>query len=347
VKADEEVASELHALEQKLEEALAKFQRMPGAMWLATSSIIEAAGRLPAGPRDEGLTRRSEEMLVRARKARDDAGPRSSEHDVSAITAWLELAQKRAPLEIAVKEALVRVAEHRRAHPAFGHPPTNREELEKEMAARELDVVERMGRLAVPVPANAAALVQTIRANDPELDPSLLDDTELWTRGAAANARLARVGMKERWSLAPFPSARALIAFAFASSLGLLACAYELGQATGSTQLVAIASVSAAVVGLGLLAWAYARRGRERANQEAMSDCLAFRERDEGRLAGARRDQELLVLAARALGSLDAFGATDDGRALEARESRLVALAPWIRETVGGFTSDEVKRFAP
>lgn len=338
---------EIAALEQKLEEALAKFGRMPGAMWLATSSIIEAAGRLAGAPLDEALARRQAEMLVRARKARDDAGPRSSEHDVSAITAWLELAQKRAPLEVLVRDALSSVGEHRRAHPALGRVPTSREELEKEMAARELDVVERERRLAVPVPANATELVLRIRARDPDLDPSLLEDAELWTRGAAATARLAAVGMTKRWSLAPFPSATLLSVVAFAASLGLLVAAYLVGQATSDGELVALLAAGAAVAGLALLGWAYARRASERTNQEAMSDCLAFRERDEKRLAGARRDQELLVAAAKALGTLDAFGATDDGRALETRESRLVTLAPWIRETVGGFTADEVKRFAP
>jgi hypothetical protein len=339
--------AEIASLENKLEEALAKFERMPGAMWLATSAIIESAGRLVGTPLDEALAQRQAEMLVRARKARDDAGPRSSEHDVSAITAWLELAQKRAPLEDAVKDALAKVADHRRAHPALGRAPTNREELEREMAARELDVVERERRLAVPLPEGAVALVGGVRARAPELDPSLLDDADLWARGAAATARLAAAGMTKRWSLAPFPSATLLTILAFGCAVGLLGAAYATGEATSDSDLVALLAGGAAVVGLSLLAWAYARRGRERALQEAMSDYVAFRERDEGRLGGARRDQELLVSAAKALGTLDAFGATDDGRTLEAREARLVALAPWIRETVGGFSGDEAKRFAP
>ncbi len=343
----EEVRDEITQLERKLEDALAKFERTPGAMWLATSSIIEAAGRLADDALDDALTRRRSDMLVRARKARDDAGPRSSEHDVSAITAWLEIAQRRAPMENEVKEALARVTEHRRTHPALGPAPTSREELEREISTRELDVVERERRLSAGLPSNAEALVARIRANAPELDPSLLDDADLWQRGAAASTQLAAAGMTTRWSLAPFPSARFLIAAAFALSIGLLGVAYALGEATSDGDFVAILAAGAALVGLSLLALAYARRGRERAIQEAMSDCLAFRARDEVRLLGARRDQDMLVTAAKALGRLDAFGATEDGRTLEARETRLVALAPWIRETVGGFSAEEAKRFAP
>jgi hypothetical protein len=339
--------AEIAGLEQKLEEALVKFERMPGAMWLATSAIIESAGRLVGVPLDDALSHRQSEMLVRARKARDDAGPRSSEHDVSAITAWLELAQKRSPLEDRVKEALAKVAEHRRAHPVLGRAPTNREELEREISARELDVVERERRLAIPLPPDAAGVVARIRARDPDLDPSSLDDAELWSRGVAATTRLTAAGMTKRWSLSPFPSATLLSVLAFTAAASLLASAYAVGQATNDSELVALLAALAGVVGLALLAWAYSRRGRERANHEAMSDLVAFRERDEGRLAGARRDQELLLVAAKALGTLDAFGATEDGRTLEARESRLVALAPWIRETVGGFNAEEARRFAP
>lgn len=338
---------EILLLEEKLEEALAKFQRMPGAMWLATSAIIESAGRLVGVPLDAALAQRQAEMLVRARKARDDAGPRSSEHDVSAITAWLELAQKRAPLETRVTEALKAIAEHRRADPALGAAPSSRLALEKAMAMREQDVVERERRLQIGLPANAAAIVQRVRAESPEIDPSHLGDVELATRGAAASARLAAARMAKRWSYAPFPSATLLTGLAFASAGAILFAAYRVGVATSDRELVALVAAAAAATGLGLLAWAYARRGWERANHEAMSDFLGARERDEARLSGARRDLELIMQAAKALGALDAFGATEDGRTLEARESRLVALAPWIRETVGGFNGDQIRDFAP
>ena len=107
---------QLTELEQKLADASGRFERMPGAMWLASTAIIESAGRL-GDTLPSSLAERRDELLVRARRARDDAGPRSSENDVSAITLWVELAEKRAVIERAVLAALAAVEAHRSAHP--------------------------------------------------------------------------------------------------------------------------------------------------------------------------------------------------------------------------------------
>jgi hypothetical protein len=51
------------------------------------------------------------------------------------------------------------------------------------------------------------------------------------------------------------------------------------------------------------------------------------------------------VNIARTLGQLDAFRRSEEGVALEAREQRLPALAPWVRTLVGGLDEDAARRF--
>jgi hypothetical protein len=59
----------------------------------------------------------------------------------------------------------------------------------------------------------------------------------------------------------------------------------------------------------------------------------------------ARARYEKWVAVARTLGQIDAFRRSEAGVALEAREHRLPALAPWVRTLVGGLDEDAARRF--
>lgn len=322
-----DASHELTDLEQKLTDASARFERTPGALWLAATAIVESASRLSEAL-PSALADRHAELLVRARKARDDAGPRSSENDVSAITAWVELAEKRAPLERAVKAALAEVEAHRAAHPELGSAPTTRKALEKALGEREKDVTERDARLAEPVDELEAGELGNLRERGVEApETSAASDADLLVRSKAARARLA--ASPGAWhSSALFGLALlALFAMPFLDA-DLL-------------RHIATAGVVAALVA-GFLA----RDRAQRTRRADLFEAHAMRRRDEARTTAAKEDHARLVTAARALGALDAFGASDDGRALEERESKLVTLAPWIRELVSGFTADEASRFA-
>lgn len=317
---------ELTDLEQKLADATKRFERTPGALWLAATAIIESGTRLGEALPSE-LAGRHAELLVGARKARDDAGPRSSENDVSAITAWVDLAEKRAPLERAVKAALAEVQTHRAAHVELGTAPTSRKALERALGEREKDVTEREARLAEPLDELEKDELERLRARGDEPDESATADAELLRRSQAARARLTAA-----------PGAWHSSAIFGVALLALFASPFI--ESDLAREILRGLVVAAIVVG-----FAARERGR-RSRGKDLIEAHAMRRRDEERLPAAKEDLARLVTAARALGALDAFGASDDGRALEERESKLVTLAPWIRELVSGFTADEASRFA-
>jgi hypothetical protein len=309
-----DASQELSELDQKLVDATSRFDRMPGALWLAATAIIESASRmgdaLPAA-----LEERRQELLVRARRARDDAGPRSSENDVSAITAWVERAEKRAALERVVKTALGEIETHRAAHRWLGEAIASRKALERALGERERDVVAREKRIAEPVDDAELRQASVLQGDDHDAS-----DDELERRSRAARVMLRSAKPWHAWASG----------FVGASGLVLAVLAPP-----PVCYLLLVQTVLSAVATLGL-------RKRRRRN---LPVAYALRRRDDARAEPARTDHGRLVAAAKALGALDAFGATDDGRTLEDRESKLVALAPWIRELVSGFTTEEAKRF--
>jgi hypothetical protein len=320
--------AELSELEKKLSDAERRFDRMPGALWLASTAIIESATRLgealPAA-----LDERRTELLVRARRARDEAGPRSSENDVSAITMWVELAEKRAALEQKVLAALERVQAHRAEHPSLGETPRSRKALEKALGEREKDVVERDARLAVAIDEleqDELALLREKGVMPPAVDERT-SDAELLARSKQARARLAAT-----------PSAWHSSLIFGVVILGMFTLPFV---ANDLLRNVLVGGMMAALMA-ALLA-----RGRASARRrDDLFEAHAMRRRDEVRRDAAKEDHARLIAAARALGALDAFGATDDGRTLEDRESKLVTLAPWIREMVNGFSATEAAAFA-
>lgn len=322
-----DAATELADLDEKLRDAETRFARTPGALWLATTAIVESATRL-GDELPEPLAERRSDLLVRARRARDDAGPRSSENDVSAITLWVELAEKRAALERPVRAALARVAEHRKDHPRLGAPPASRAALEKALGEREKDVSERRARLEAALDENETEELARL-ADKGELPPDddAIDDAILLARSRDARARLAAAPREWHSSVAMGVVLLTLFATPFADS--------ELVRRGLAGVLVA------AVVG------GFTARDRARRHHQAdLVEAHAMRRRDERTRAAAEEDHARLVAAARALGALDAFGASTDGRTLEDRETKLVALAPWIRDLVDGFSADEAARFA-
>lgn len=317
---------ELTDLDKKLTDALGRFERMPGALWLAATAIVESATRL-GDALPPGLAERQSDLLVRARRARDDAGPRSSENDVSAITLWVELAEKRAKLEKAVLAALAEIDAHRSANEGLGSVPTSRKALERALAEREKDVTERAARLAEPIDELEKDELELLREKG-EMPPNDdgRSDADLLASSTGARARLAAA--PGAWhSSAMFGLALiALFTLPFVDS--------DL-----------VREILTGGVLAGLMAGFFARDRASKTRRHDLFEAHAMRRRDALRAEPAKEDHARLVTAARALGALDAFGASDDGRTLEDRESKLVTLAPWIRELVSGFSADEASRF--
>lgn len=322
-----DASAELTELDTKLGDALGRFERMPGALWLAATAIVESATRL-GDALPAPLAERRTDLLVRARRARDDAGPRSSENDVSAITAWVELAEKRAKLETAVREALAELDAHRKEHAELGSVPASRKALEKALAEREKDVAERATRLAEPIDELEKDELDRLREAGvlPPNDDGA-PDAELLVRSRAARVRLAASPGAWHSSLLFGVALIALFTLPFVDD-------------------ERVRNVATGALLSALMAGFFARDRARTTRRHDLFEAHAMRRRDALREAAAKEDHARLIRAARALGALDAFGASDDGRTLEDRESKLVTLAPWIRELVSGFTADEAARFA-
>ena len=314
-------------LEQKLADAATRYARTPGALWLAATAIIESASRL--GETLPGaLEARRAELLVSARRARDDAGPRSSENDVSAITVWVELAEKRAVLERGVKAALATLATHRAEHVTLGPVPRTRKALEKALLEREKDVTERDARLAEPQDELERDELELLSERGVQAPPDAgASDAELLARSRAARERL-------RASPSPWHSS---VLFG-AAIIALFTIPFV------DSDL--LRELLAGAVLAGLSGGFVARDRADKVRRSDLFEAYAMRRRDQVRASAAKEDHARLVAAGRALGALDAFGATSEGRTLEEREGKLVALAPWIREMVDGFDADEAARFA-
>jgi hypothetical protein len=323
-----DASAALTELDEKLVDATTRFARMPGALWLAATAIVESATRL--GDLSSASAERREDLLVRARRARDEAGPRSSENDVSAITAWVELAEKRAALERVVQASLRELTAHRQAHPRLGEAPKTRKELERALGEREKEVTERATRLAEPMPRAEEHSIRHMSGTG--IPPPGDDDRSDAALQADARAARARLDANAGWWHVPLVigitlALVAVVVPAFPSEIGRMGIGALL-----------------AVIGIGVAGWTFAR-GSARLRRDLFA-AHAMRRRDVARREAADRDLALVTQTARALGAVDAFGATEDGRTLEDRESKLVTLAPWIRELLSGFSTDEASRFA-
>lgn len=93
--------SQLQRLERNLRDAEERFVHAPGGLWLAASATLEALARIPP---DVGLDSRIESLTTEARRLRADGSARASQHELTALTEWVELARQRATLETAFLE---------------------------------------------------------------------------------------------------------------------------------------------------------------------------------------------------------------------------------------------------
>lgn len=329
--------TDLARLERDFRDAEERFLHAPGGLWLASSATLEALGRVDPTLLDDELKARVERLATDARRAKADAHARASQHELAALAEWVELARHRAVREEAFLQA-ARFAPRR-----FG----SRAELAEAVEADEREL-ERLSRhVGPPSRPENERLVASLRATHPEYDPDALPEEIVFARGRAAEEQLSAGSSGEVdavWTIAPFPSAVALLAaaaMALGTSIGVLT--YFGGLARFGAAVLVVVGLSAAAA---LLVAALVRRRSEMARRVLILEAWGRRVRARRALEQARARHERWVGIAQALGELDAFRRSEEGLALEAREQRLPALAPWVRTLVGGLDEETARRFA-
>jgi hypothetical protein len=203
-----------------------------------------------------------------------------------------------------------------------------------------------------PLSTVTETLVATLRAQYPEYDPHALPDELVLARGREAQRELVGGGGAPRqdqranttsWTVSPFPSSSVLLGAA------MLALALTVGAFVYFGALGRMAAVFSVGVGLvsaaALLGAALVRRRAEMSRRTLVLEAWGFRAKTSRAVEQARAKQERWTSVARTLGQLDAFRRSEQGAALEAREHRLPALAPWVRTLVGGLDDDAARRF--
>jgi hypothetical protein len=339
-----DASSEIQRLERELRDAEERFLHAPGGLWLAASATLEALSRIDPALLDEGLRARAARLTEQAQRTRREGDSRASQHELAALTEWVELARHRAALEEAFLAA-------RLLAPRLF---TSRAELAQAVEADER-ALEKLSRDAVGALASTTeALVTRLRSTYPEYDPHGLPEELVDARGRAALRELSgelsgsgprgRAPAQVTWSVRPFPSSELLVAGA-ALSLALATASFAYFGSL--TRLAAIGSVGASLLlSAALLGAALLRRRAEMGRRVAVLEAWGFRERTARARELAQQKHERWVTIARTLGQLDAFRRTEQGVALEVREQRLPALAPWVRTLVGGLDESEARRFA-
>lgn len=326
-----DATAELSRLERGLRDAEERFLHAPGGLWLSASAILEALGRIDPTLLDESMGARADRLAHEARRMKAEGDARASQHELAALAEWVELARHRAAHEEAFLTSSLA------APTRF----TSRSELAQAVEAdeRALEALSR-GPGASLSPA-VEALVARLRTTYPEYDPHALPEELVLARGRTAQGELG--GGAASWSVAPFPSSVALLtAAACALALAMSAFAYF-------GALARLASVLSVGMGLllaaALLGAALVRRRAEMSRRVLVLEAWGYRARTARAIEQARAKHERWVGIARALGQLDAFRRGEEGVALEAREQRLPALAPWVRTLVGGLDEDAARRF--
>ena len=330
-----DATAELSRLERGLRDAEERFLHAPGGLWLSASAILEALGRIDPTLLDESMGARADRLAHEARRMKAEGDARASQHELAALAEWVELARHRAAHEEAFLAASLTAPRR------F----TSRSELAQAVEAdeRALEALSR-GPGASLSPA-IEALVARLRRTYPEYDPHALPEEIVLSRGRTAHEELAvgPGGAAAAWSVAPFPSSVTLLTAA-ACALGIAIGAFAYFGA-----LARLASVLSVGVGLllaaALLGAALVRRRAEMGRRVLVLEAWGYRARTARAIEQARAKHERWVGIARTLGQLDAFRRGEEGVALEAREQRLPALAPWVRTLVGGLDEDAARRF--
>ena len=318
--------SQLQKLERNLRDAEERFVHAPGGLWLAASATLEALTRIPP---NVGLDSRVESLTAEARRLKADGGARASQHELTALAEWVELARQRATLEASFLTILEKAPQ----------PITSRTELARAVES-EQSAVELHTKDSFALTPPSEALVTRLRAAYPEYDPNELPIEMMTARGKQALREVKRVSGKH-WTARPFPTSTQVLVLAglvTAGSISLLALAGR----SGIKPFLIAALVACALATMGVAAM---RRRSEVQLRVSVLEAWGFtvRQKQAGEQSKTRLDAWITV--ARSLGQLDAFRASDPGQSLDARENRLPALAPWIRTLVGGMDEDQARRF--
>lgn len=334
-----DATSEIARLERGLRDAEERFLHAPGGLWLAASATLEAVGRLDPALLDATLRERVERLSHDARRLKQDGDARASQHELAALAEWVELARHRARYE---ETLLTGIA-------AAPQRVISRAELAEIVEADERTIESLARDPGPPLSPATEALVTSLRALHADYDPESLPDELVLARGREAQRELggdprrARGTATTSWNVAPFPSSSTLLTAAMCA-LALAIAAFAYFGALG--RMAAVLSVGVALVGAAaLLAAALVRRRTEMSRRVLVLEAWGFRTKSARALERARAKHEHWVGLARTLGQLDAFRRSEEGVALEAREHRLPALAPWVRTLVGGLDEDAARRF--
>ncbi|MBN8611878.1 MAG: hypothetical protein J0L92_14890 [Deltaproteobacteria bacterium] len=336
-----DATSEIARLERGLRDAQERFLHAPGGLWLAASATLEAITRLDPTLLDQALRDRVERLAHDARRMKQDGDARASQHELSALAEWVELARHRAAHE----ELFVGAAA------AAPRRFTSRGEL-AELIDAEQRALESLARDPGPPLSTATeALVATLRAHYPEYDPHALPDELVLARGREAQRELLGPAAPRKdqrtdtttWRVSTFPTSNVLLGAAMLT-LALTIGAFAYFGALG--RMAAVFSVGVGLVSAGaLLGAAIVRRRAEMSRRTLLLEAWGFRAKSSRAFEQARAKHEHWTTVARTLGQLDAFRRSEQGVALEAREHRLPALAPWVRTLVGGLDDDAARRF--
>ncbi len=331
-----DATNEIARLERGLRDAEERFLHAPGGLWLAASATLEAVARIDPTLLDAGLRERVERLSHDARRMKQDGDARASQHELSALAEWVELARHRASQEEHFLSAVA--AAPRR----FG----SRGELAELVEADERSLETLARDPGPPLSPATEALVASLRAVHHDYDPHALPGELVLGRGREAQRELgggSRGATSTSWNVAPFPSSSVLLGAAVIT-LGLTIGVFAYFGALG--RMAAVFSVGVGLAGAGaLLAGALVRRRVEMGRRVLVLEAWGFRARSTRAIEQARAKHEHWVVIARTLGQLDAFRRSEEGVALEAREHRLPALAPWVRTLVGGLDEDAARRF--
>lgn len=326
--------SALESIERALEEAAQRFAQAPGGLWLAGAAAIEAAHRLL--PRLEPTeAARLEALLARAQRLRDQGEARASAHEIAALMEWITLARERAAHEDALGAAMQRAP----------GPLASRTDLEAAVEGLGAELAS-LSRDAGPAPSpRTEAAIASLRAQHPEAEADApLDDAAI-ARGREALRALSGAASSGpvEWPLTPYPSSAA--ALALAALMAALAMASLVAVSLLTQPLLLGVATGASVVGGLVLVVALARRRSERSRRLQVLEAWRLRARILRKHDEARAQLAAWSEIGRVLGQLDAYRRSEGGVALEARDHRLPALAPWVRRMAGGLDDETARRF--
>lgn len=318
--------TQLQKLERNLRDAEERFAHTPGGLWLAAGATLEALDRLPKNP---ALSARVDALTTQAQRMQADGDARASRHELAALSEWVELARQRCTLELYFLD-LLRTAPQ---------PITSRAELANAVE-REQRVLAMHAKDPLTLTPASEALVARLRTEYPEYDPTVLPLEMIAARGKQALREVQRAGGKE-WTTQPFPTSLQSLLVGVVLSLGAVASFALLSASLWKPLLVSALAIAAFLFAL----LAASRRRSEVQLRVSVLEAWGFTKRRGQAGEEAKTKLDSWITIARALGQIDAFRASDPGQSLHARETRLPALAPWVRMLVGGMDEEQAQRF--